>query len=90
MDVSVEERTARISAANEGLAQEVALVVEDDGVGFNPSENANKAKGLGLVGMGECEAILQGELNIQSEEGKGTRNYARVPAIYQDGELMPM
>jgi len=64
----------------------VALIVEDDGVGFDPEEETNREKGLGLVGMGERAAILQGELKIESGGGKGTKIFARVPAMYQDSE----
>ena len=65
---------------------QVELVVKDDGVGFDPDEHIDGSKGLGLIGMGERAAILQGELKIHSSAGNGTLVYARIPAIYQDVE----
>ena len=81
---------AGASKVNITLADEdhsVTLIVEDDGVGFDPEEEATKEKGLGLVGMGERAAILQGELRIESAGGKGTRVYARIPTMHNTGGL---
>jgi PAS domain S-box-containing protein len=64
----------------------VELIVEDDGVGFDPPRQVDGPRGLGLIGMGERAAILQGELKIDSASGKGTVVCARVPAIYQEDE----
>ena len=64
----------------------VEMLVVDDGVGFDPPGQVDGSRGLGLVGMGERAAILQGELNIESAAGKGTTVQARIPAIYQDNE----
>ena len=77
----------RVTLADEDHS--VILTVEDDGVGFDPEEEANKEKGLGLVGMGERAAILQGELRIESAGGKGTRIHARIPAMYNNGGSLP-
>ena len=80
---------ANATRVNVTLAEEddiIALVVEDDGVGFDPEEEANRKQGLGLIGMGERAAILQGELKIESGNGKGTKIHARIPAIYQDNQ----
>ena len=80
---------ANATSVNITLAEEddvIALIVEDDGIGFDPEEEANRKRGLGLLGMGERAAILQGELKIESGSGKGTRIHARIPAIYQDNQ----
>jgi PAS domain S-box-containing protein len=78
---------ARATSVQVMLAEEgdknIALIVEDDGIGFDPEAATQEEKGLGLVGMGERAAILQGELKIESADGKGTKVYARVPAMYQ-------
>jgi signal transduction histidine kinase len=55
----------------------VALVVHDDGKGFDPS-NARDGS-LGLVGMRERVALLGGRLTIESSEGAGTMLKAEVP-----------
>lgn len=71
------------------LAEEddvIALIVEDDGIGFDPESKTEQEKGLGLLGMGERAAILQGELKIESGGGQGTKIRARIPAMYHDDQ----
>jgi two-component system CheB/CheR fusion protein len=57
----------------------VVLIIEDDGKGFNVKSKANRAKGIGLIGMGERAAICGGTLEIESSPRKGTTIYVRVP-----------
>ncbi|MBI3988272.1 MAG: HAMP domain-containing protein, partial [candidate division NC10 bacterium] len=62
--------------------QIVRLQVEDDGKGFDPEEITRfveGARGLGLLGMKERAALLEGTLTIHSEPGKGTRVTVEVP-----------
>jgi len=53
------------------------MVVKDNGKGFDTS--AKKDKSFGLIGMRERVEMLEGELNIQSEIGKGTMIMIKVP-----------
>ncbi|MGH3079355.1 MAG: GAF domain-containing protein [Gaiellaceae bacterium] len=55
----------------------VRLVVEDDGEGFDPG--TARDGGLGLPGMRERVALLDGRLRIESAPGKGTTLAAEVP-----------
>jgi signal transduction histidine kinase len=55
----------------------VAVIVEDDGTGFDPAENGD---GLGLLGMRERLALLDGSLAIESTAGAGATLVAEVPA----------
>ena len=58
------------------------FMVEDDGKGFSPEKEArdpSSTGGLGLATMAERSRILGGTLNVQSEEGKGTRLILTVP-----------
>jgi len=55
----------------------VSVVVEDDGVGFEP-ERARDG-GLGLVGMRERIGLLGGRVVIESRPGAGTTFVAEVP-----------
>jgi two-component system, chemotaxis family, CheB/CheR fusion protein len=57
----------------------VSLIVEDDGVGFNPHDKKKRGKGLGLLGMIERAKLPGGTLEIESAKGKGTTIYARIP-----------
>lgn len=56
----------------------LAVLMTDDGVGFDPA--APRPDGhYGLTMMAERMARLQGQLNIESTRGHGTRLYMRVP-----------
>jgi signal transduction histidine kinase len=55
----------------------VRLVVEDDGAGFEPS--GARDGGLGLPGMRERVALLDGVLRVESAQGTGTTLVAEVP-----------
>lgn len=54
------------------------LVVEDDGRGFIPSETGSLA-GFGLLGMRERAELVDGDFEVTSALGEGTRIRVRVP-----------
>lgn len=58
----------------------VALVVGDDGIGFDPGEAASRSRSLGLTSMEERAQALSGTLSIRSAPGRGTTISLRVPA----------
>jgi signal transduction histidine kinase len=55
----------------------VAAVIEDDGAGFQPA--TAREDGVGLLGMRERLALLDGRLEIESRPGAGTTLVAEVP-----------
>jgi signal transduction histidine kinase len=55
----------------------VAVVIEDDGRGFAPELATDE--GLGLIGMRERLALLDGVLTVESSPGAGTTLVAEVP-----------
>ena len=60
------------------------LIVEDSGCGFDAAfgaTNGTTRGGLGLVGMKERSALLNGVLEIDSQPGTGTTVVARIPLI---------
>jgi len=61
----------------------LVLIIEDDGVGFDPNKHTLKEKGvsMGLIGMQERAALVGGRLEIESAGGKGTTIYAKVPIL---------
>ena len=61
-----------------GTKEGITLRVTDSGVGFHWQEVMDR-KGLGLVSMRERLRLVDGELSIQSEPGRGTTVLARVP-----------
>jgi signal transduction histidine kinase len=55
----------------------VAAVIEDDGVGFD--QRTVSQDGIGLLGMRERLALIDGRLEIESRPGAGTTLVAEVP-----------
>ncbi|XAS72264.1 sensor histidine kinase [Micrococcaceae bacterium Sec5.1] len=65
------------------LGSEITLDIFDDGVGFEPSTAVGNARGdgtgVGLQGLRERLAALEGSLDIESAPGEGTVVALRVP-----------
>ena len=62
--------------------KEVWLHIEDDGSGFDASEveqSDDRTRGLGLLGMQERAALVDGTFTVLSQPGKGTRITVRIP-----------
>jgi len=60
------------------------MIIEDNGIGFDLQKSSTVDGGLGLVGMGERAAQLQGSMEIESEPGAGTTIHVRVPAVFEN------
>jgi signal transduction histidine kinase len=56
----------------------LTLVVADDGRGFY-SPDLSDSEGLGIAGMRERAALVNGNLDVHSRPDKGTRVYFKVP-----------
>jgi signal transduction histidine kinase len=56
----------------------VQLEIADDGNGFDPSETAQRP-GMGLFALRERLSLVDGELDVVSQPGGGTRIVASVP-----------
>ena len=72
-------RAAHVDVALERHADHLSLIIEDDGVGFDPSNAPNASQGLGLVGMRERAALIGADLQVESTAGCGTTVFLRVP-----------
>jgi PAS domain S-box-containing protein len=75
-------RHAQAKSVRVALCQEdgdILLVVEDDGIGFNPSGLSNSLGSLGLLGMKERAQFCGGDVQISSSSGSGTTVTIRVP-----------
>jgi len=71
-----------VSVILERGADVLRLIVEDDGVGFDPEAVARERSGgrqLGLVGMRERAALAGGTVTIESTPHNGTTIYLRIP-----------
>jgi signal transduction histidine kinase len=78
-------RHARASVIRLTLRDEsdaLRLVVEDDGVGFDPTDvtrSARRGAHLGLLGMTERVRSAGGTIEFESRPGAGSRVAARIP-----------
>jgi signal transduction histidine kinase len=68
---------ANVSVVLTRRQSSVTAVIEDDGKGMEPERDGGA--GLGLVGMRERLALLDGRLTIESEPRHGTTVVAEVP-----------
>ncbi len=60
------------------MPERIQLVVEDDGQGFDTSQNITQGH-YGLIGMNERVRLLGGRLQISSTPGAGTRLEVEIP-----------
>ena len=76
---------SKVSIVLEKKTEGLALVIEDDGVGFDPetvgrlAAGSGRTPGLGLSGMRERVALLGGTIVIESSQGKGSTIFVQVP-----------
>ncbi|WP_188458793.1 tetratricopeptide repeat-containing sensor histidine kinase [Psychroflexus planctonicus] len=57
----------------------INIMVEDNGVGFNPSQVTKNNPGMGLSSIDKRVALLDGKLVIESEKNKGTTIIINLP-----------
>jgi signal transduction histidine kinase len=72
----------RVSVLLERRADQVSLIVEDDGVGFDAGavlEAGGVRDKLGLLGMQERIRLVGGTLKIESAREQGTTVFVRMP-----------
>jgi len=77
-------RAGKVSIVLEKKPDGFALVLEDDGIGFDPDNvgrgsGAGQTSGLGLSGMKERVALLGGTIAVESAAGKGCTIFVRIP-----------
>jgi len=76
-------KAACVSVLLEIRADEIQLIVEDDGIGFKLDSNAKAPRkpgqGLGLTSMKERADLLGGRLEIETTPGRGTSIFVNVP-----------
>jgi len=67
----------RVAVSWQRTPEGSAVVVEDDGVGFDPGTVTSTGRGLG--NLGERAVLLGGRFEIKSGAGQGTRVYLNLP-----------
>jgi PAS domain S-box-containing protein len=76
-NVAKHSHAGTVEVILERRADHVVLIVEDDGVGFEPGCGT---QGFGLVGMQERAALVGANLQIESAVGQGTTILVRMAA----------
>ncbi len=72
----------RVAVILEVMDRQLQLIVEDDGNGFAPEAAGNGAQAasrLGLLGIRERLALVDGSMEVESTPGSGTTLFVRVP-----------
>ncbi len=83
-NVSKHAEASRVDVILERRDGHVVLIIEDDGVGFNPRQHGatGDGRGLGLIGMSERVRLVGGTLDIESEPKAGTTVFVRAPITF--------
>jgi PAS domain S-box-containing protein len=79
-NVAKHARADHVDVVLERGRDNLSLIVEDNGVGFDPSMIENH-RGVGLIGMRERAALAGAELQVESSPGRGTTVIVRAPVI---------
>ena len=77
-NVSRHARARRVDVLLRARKGSIVLIIEDDGVGFDPSSIQQEGH-LGLLSMQERAEMVGGRLKIETQPGAGTTIIAEVP-----------
>jgi signal transduction histidine kinase len=75
-------QATRVQVVLKEEGETLALMVEDNGTGFNVEaalRGASEGSSLGLLSMQERISLVEGRVDIHSELGRGTRINVTVP-----------
>lgn len=78
-NVAKHAQAATANVLLERRDNQISLIVEDDGVGFDSEAERSDAERLGLTGIRERAALIGGSLEIETAPNKGTTLYIRIP-----------
>ncbi len=73
---------SEVAVVLERRGDEVVLVIEDDGRGFDRTAHAADVRSVGLTGMSERATLVGGTLDIETAPNKGTTVFVKVPAMF--------
>jgi PAS domain S-box-containing protein len=77
-NVAKHAKAANVDVILERRTDSVLLIVEDDGVGFDPATAGGASQGFGLLGMHERAGLVGATLEIESSPGQGTTVLVRM------------
>jgi signal transduction histidine kinase len=78
-NVARHSRATKVDVMLERQSDCVLLIVEDNGVGFEPEDAQPARGGFGLLGMHERASLVGATVQIESSQGKGTTVLLRLP-----------
>ena len=84
-NVAKHARARNVGVILERRADTVLLIIEDDGVGFDPAATGGAGQGVGLLGMQERAGLVGASIEIESSAGKGTTVLVRMAAGARGG-----
>jgi PAS domain S-box-containing protein len=80
-NVAKHAEAKNVAVVLERRADQVSLIIEDDGVGFDLQQVLGADdKGLGLIGMRERAALIGGTVEIESQPDEGATVVVRIAA----------
>ena len=74
-------RARRVEVILERRSDCVLLVIEDDGIGFDTTDDNAGSRGFGLRGMRERAGLIGASLEIESSPGQGTTVLLRLDTV---------
>jgi PAS domain S-box-containing protein len=77
-NVAKHSRATHVDVILERRVDQVVLIVEDNGVGFDPGDAGTTRHGLGLSGMQERASLVGATIQVESSAGKGTTILVRM------------
>lgn len=76
-------KATRVDVLLERREDQIILIVEDNGIGFDPGDSVGSDR-LGLFGIRERAEMLNGTLTIESDPKNGTTLFVEVPYASED------
>lgn len=82
-NVARHSKATRVNILLESNRDQVIMIIEDNGIGFDRDEQKKlrDSRSLGLLGMKERAILVGGSVEIESTPGSGTTIYVRSPAV---------
>ena len=82
-NVAKHSHAKNVNILLESNRQQVTMIIEDDGIGFDreAQKQERDSRSLGLLGMKERAMLIGGSVEIESAPGSGTTIYVRAPAV---------
>ena len=80
-NVARHAKTNQAKVSLECQQNEARLIIEDKGIGFDPTSDEQPQEGLGIAGMRERVRSVDGQFRLESNPGEGTRIEVIVPCM---------